>query len=217
MTLRGGEVFGEIARIGLLPVVVLDSVEQAASLAEALLAGGLPAAEVTFRTASAAEGIRVMSGYRDLLVAAGTVRTPDQVALAVEAGARLVVSPGLSEPVVRECQRRGMPVAPGVVTATEIQRAADLGLDVVKFFPAQTSGGAAAIRALAAPFPEMRFIPTGGITIDNLADYASLTCVPAVGGSWMVASPLLRAGDYEAVGRLAAEAVAAVRRARAHD
>ena len=203
-----------ITGIGLLPVVILDDPDQAAPLAEALLAGGLAATEVTFRTPAAARGIEIMSGHPELFVAAGTVRTLDQLDAALAAGARMIVSPGLSESVVAAALEAGVPVAPGVATATEVQRAADLGLDLVKFFPAATSGGAAAIKALSSPFAEMRFIPTGGITTDSLADYAALPCVAAVGGSWMVAPSLLRAGDFAAVTSQAQEAVDAVARAR---
>ncbi len=196
-------------RVGVLPVVVLDSVDQAAPLAEALLRAGLAAAEVTFRSPCAGAGIAVMARYPELLVAAGTVRTVDQVRRAVDAGAQLVLSPGLSKRVVLACQDVGVPVVPGVATASELQHAADLGLDLVKFFPAETSGGAAAIRALSGPFPEMRFIPTGGLTPERLAAYAALPCVPAVGGSWMVTAALLRDGDWGQVTELSSRAVEA--------
>lgn len=206
--------FDEVARIGVLPVVVLDSPEQAAPLAEALIAGGLPAAEVTFRTDAAAAGLRAMAAYPELLLAAGTVRTPAQVDQALEAGARMIVSPGLSEAVVRAAHDAGAPIVPGVATASEVLRAGELGLDVVKFFPAQTSGGAPAVKALAAPFADMRFIPTGGISTENLASYAALPAVLAVGGSWMVERALLTAGDWATVTQRARDAVSAVGAAR---
>lgn len=198
-----------LATIRLAPVVVLDDAAAADPLAGALIAGGLPVAEVTFRTAAAADAIRAMAARADILVGAGTVLTPAQVDEAVDAGARFVVSPGLSRAVVERCRERGVLPLPGAVTATEIQAALELGVDTVKFFPAATSGGAAAIRALAAPFAGVRFVPTGGIGPDNLAEYLAIPAVAAVGGSWMVPKDRIAAGDFAAVERLAAEAVAA--------
>jgi 2-dehydro-3-deoxyphosphogluconate aldolase/(4S)-4-hydroxy-2-oxoglutarate aldolase len=194
----------------LLPVVVLSDAAGAAPLATALAEGGLPCAEVTFRTAAAAEVIKAMVAERpDLAVGAGTVLTPAQVDQAVDAGARFVVSPGFGPAVVRRCAERGVPVFPGVATATEIQMALDAGLDTVKFFPAEQLGGAAMVKALAAPFRAVRFIPTGGVTTANLADYLALPPVLAVGGTWMVAPDLLQAGDWVEVTRRTAAAVAA--------
>lgn len=193
----------------LVPVVVLDEAADAKPLAAALVAGNLPVAEVTFRTAAAVEAIRIMADHGDMLVGAGTVLTGQQVDQAVNAGASYIVSPGLSRAVVERCQEHGVPVLPGAVTATEIQAALELGLSTVKFFPAGTSGGAAAISALAAPFGGVRFVPTGGIGPKNLHEYLSIPAVVAVGGSWMVSKDLLRAGDFAQITRLAAEAVAA--------
>lgn len=195
----------------LVPVVVLDVVEDADPLAAALVAGGLPVAEVTFRTAAAPEAIRVMSARGDILVGAGTVLTPAQVDQAVVAGARYVVSPGLSRAVVERCFERGVLALPGAVTATEVQAALELGLGAVKFFPAGTSGGAPAIAALAAPFNGVAFVPTGGVGPKNLHDYLSLPAVAAVGGSWMVPRDKVRAGDFSGITRLTAEAVALVK------
>jgi 2-dehydro-3-deoxyphosphogluconate aldolase / (4S)-4-hydroxy-2-oxoglutarate aldolase len=195
----------QAARI--VPVVVLDEAADADPLAEALLAGGLPVAEVTFRTAAAREAIRVMAGRGDILVGAGTVLTPGQVDEAVAAGADFVVSPGLSRAVVERCREHGVLVLPGVATATEIQAALELGLTTLKFFPAGTSGGAPAVKALAAPFGGVTFVPTGGVSAGNLADYLSIPAVFAVGGSWMVPRDRIRAGDFDEVRRLAAEAV----------
>ncbi|MFD0818841.1 bifunctional 4-hydroxy-2-oxoglutarate aldolase/2-dehydro-3-deoxy-phosphogluconate aldolase, partial [Micromonospora zhanjiangensis] len=172
------------------------------------LAGGLRAVEVTFRTAAAAEAIRVMAGHDHLLVGAGTVLRADQVDEALAAGARFVVSPGFGPAVVRRCQELGVPVFPGVSSATDIQAALDAGIEVVKFFPAEQLGGVAMIKALAAPFRSVRFIPTGGVNTGNLADYLAQPAVLAVGGTWMVAPDLLAAGRWDEVTRLTAEAVA---------
>lgn len=192
----------------LLPVVVLEDASGAEPLAAALTAGGLRSVEVTFRTDAAAEAIRIMAENPDLLVGAGTVLTPAQVDAALEAGARFVVSPGFSPAVVAHCQEAGLPVYPGAATATEIQMALDVGLSIVKFFPAEQIGGAKMIKALAAPFRNVRFIPTGGVNTGNLPDYLALDAVFAVGGTWMVAPKLLAAGEWDEVTRLTAEAVA---------
>jgi len=197
-----------LTRAHLVPVVVIDSAADADPLGAALVAGGLPVAEVTFRTAAAADAIRALVARGDILVGAGTVLTPEQVDQAVAAGASYVVSPGLSRAVVERCREHGVPAVPGAVTATEVQAALELGVSIVKFFPAGTSGGAAAVAALAAPFGGVRFLPTGGIGPKNLADYLALPCVAAVGGSWMVPRDRIVAGDFAQVRRLTAEAVA---------
>ncbi len=201
----------QLASHRLVPVVVLDDAGDAAGLAEALVAGGLPVAEVTFRTAAAAEAIAVMAKRGDVLIGAGTVLTVQQVDAAVEAGAGYIVSPGLSKAVVRRCQKIGIPVLPGAVTATEITRALELGLSTVKFFPAETSGGAAAIKALSAPFGGVKFVPTGGIGPKNIAEYLALDCVSAIGGSWMVPSALVREQKFEEIAQLTRDAVALVK------
>ncbi|MEO3746191.1 bifunctional 4-hydroxy-2-oxoglutarate aldolase/2-dehydro-3-deoxy-phosphogluconate aldolase [Plantactinospora sp. B5E13] len=200
-----------IAATRILPVVVLENASAAPDLAAALTAGGLRAIEVTFRTAAAADAIRLMAERPDLLVGAGTVLTPAQVDQAADAGARFVVSPGFSPAVVRHCQERGLPVFPGAATATEIQMALDAGLETVKFFPAEQLGGVGMIKALAAPFRSVRFIPTGGVNTGNLADYLGVPAVLAVGGTWMVAPALLAAGRWDEVTRLTTAAVAAAR------
>ena len=201
-----------LCALRLVPVVVLDDAADAGALAAALVAGGLPVAEVTFRTGAAAEAIRVMAGRGDMLVGAGTVLTGQQVDEAVAAGASYVVSPGLSRAVVERCREHGVLALPGAVTATEVQAALELGLTTVKFFPAGTSGGAPAISALAAPFAGVRFIPTGGVGLKNLHEYLAIPAVAAVGGSWMVPRDLVRDGDFAQITRLTAEAVAAARR-----
>ena len=195
----------------LVPVVVLSEPDRAAPLGEALLAGGLRCAEVTFRTAAAAAAIRAMAaGNPDLIVGAGTVLTVEQVDLAMDAGARFVVSPGFGPAVVRRCVELGIPVFPGATTATEVQMALDAGLDIVKFFPAEAAGGVRMIEALAAPFQAVRFIPTGGIGPDNVARYLAVPSVAAVGGSWMAPPSLVEAADWAGITRLTRDAVAAV-------
>lgn len=199
----------EMFSVRIVPVVVLNDAKDAEPLGRALMAGGLPVAEVTFRTAAAADSIRAMSAVDGLIVGAGTVLNPGQVAQAVDAGAQFVVSPGLRRDVVLAAQAAGISVLPGAVTPSEIMAAQELGLDTVKFFPANVYGGAAAIKALSAPFGDMRFVPTGGVSVGNLSDYLSLWCVPAVGGSWMVPVDLIREGAFDRVSELCRDAVAA--------
>jgi 2-dehydro-3-deoxyphosphogluconate aldolase/(4S)-4-hydroxy-2-oxoglutarate aldolase len=203
-----------IAESRLLPVVVLTNVEDAAPLGDALLDGGLRCVEVTFRTDAAAAAIQTLAKRPEMLVGAGTVLTRDQVDRAVDAGARFVVSPGFGPAVVARCQELGVPVYPGVASATEIMMALDAGLDTVKFFPAEQLGGAAMVKALAAPFRSVRFIPTGGVTTANLADYLALPSVLAVGGTWMVAPDLLAAGRWDEVRERTRAAVTLVTEAR---
>jgi 2-dehydro-3-deoxyphosphogluconate aldolase / (4S)-4-hydroxy-2-oxoglutarate aldolase len=183
----------------IVPVVVLDDPAKADALGTALVQGGLPVAEATFRTPEAAAVLRRLAANDDLVVGAGTVLTDRQVDEAIEAGAKFVVSPGLSASVVRRCQEAGVPVIPGVATPSEIMLALDLGLDTVKFFPAEANGGLATIKALAAAFPQVRFMPTGGITVDTAPSYLAHPSVAAVGGSWMVAGDLLKAGRWDDV------------------
>jgi len=196
----------------LVPVLVLDDVGLADSLAGALIAGGLSIAEVTFRTSAAQDSIRAMAARGDILVGAGTILTPGQVDQAVAAGAKFIVSPGLSKAVVERCREHNVLAVPGAITATEIQAALELGLSMVKFFPAENSGGAPAIAALASPFAGVRFIPTGGVGPSNVADYLSIPAVVAVGGSWMVPRDRLEACDFAAIKQLTAEAVRLARK-----
>jgi 2-dehydro-3-deoxyphosphogluconate aldolase/(4S)-4-hydroxy-2-oxoglutarate aldolase len=191
----------------ILPVATVADVALAAPLADALAAGGATAIEVTFRTAAARDVIAALAGS-GLVIAAGTIRTPEQVDQALAAGAEIIVCPALDEPVVERCLERGVPVLPGIGTATELARALALGVPAVKLFPAEPLGGAAMIAALAAPFPEARFVPTGGLGARNATEYLQLPQVLAIGGSWMVASKLLAAHDWDAVTRLTAEAIA---------
>ncbi|MDT7580530.1 MAG: 2-dehydro-3-deoxyphosphogluconate aldolase / (4S)-4-hydroxy-2-oxoglutarate aldolase, partial [Pseudonocardiales bacterium] len=187
---------------------------QARPLAQALVDSGLHTAEVTFRTPQALDALAVFASHPELLVGAGTVRAAEQVRRAQDAGARFVVSPGFSETVVAACRSREVPVFPGVSSATDIHRATEAGLDVLKFFPAEASGGAPAIAALSAPFTDVRFIPTGGVGPHNLADYLALRAVCCVGGSWMVPGDVMRAGGWRRVTELCRGAVEEVARVR---
>jgi 2-dehydro-3-deoxyphosphogluconate aldolase / (4S)-4-hydroxy-2-oxoglutarate aldolase len=203
-----------ITGTGVLPVIVVDDLAHARPLAQALVDSGLHTAEVTFRTPQALDALAVFAAHPELLVGAGTVRTAEQVRRAQDAGARFVVSPGFSEPVVDACRALDMPVFPGVSSATDIHRATEAGLDVLKFFPAEASGGAAAIAALAAPFPDVRFVPTGGVGPENLADYLRLPAVCCVGGSWMVPRDAMRGHDWAGVTALCRQAVERVAQLR---
>lgn len=200
----------DITRYRIVPVVVLNDAANAAGLGEALVAGGLPVAEVTFRTAAAADSIRVLAKRDDILVGAGTVRSVAQVEQAVDAGAKFLVSPGLRADIVRRAQELGVPVLPGAVTPTEILAAEELGLKTVKFFPANVYGGAAAIKALSGPYGDISFIPTGGVSAANLGEFLALPCIPAVGGSWMVPAKAIDAGEFDKVETLAREAMSLV-------
>ncbi len=199
---------------GIVPVVVLEDHALAADLGRALLVGGIPVAEITFRTEAAAKSIEEMAQVDGMLVGAGTVVSPEQVDAAVDAGARFIVSPGLLPSVVRRAQERGVPIVPGAVTPSEIMTALSLGLDTVKFFPANVYGGPSALKALGAPFRQVKFIPTGGVSLDNLAHYLGLPNVAAVGGTWMVKPELLAARDFAQVTELSRAAVAAAAAAR---
>ncbi|MCR5227792.1 MAG: bifunctional 4-hydroxy-2-oxoglutarate aldolase/2-dehydro-3-deoxy-phosphogluconate aldolase [Eubacterium sp.] len=200
-------------KIGIIPVVVLDDEEQAEPLAEALLRGGLPAAEVTFRTDAAAASIRRMKEkYPELLVGAGTVLTREQVDRAVDAGAEFLVSPGLNPDIVKYAMEKGVPFTPGTQTPSEIEQAMALGLDFVKFFPAEPSGGLNMIKAVAAAYTKLSFMPTGGINAKNVGDYLAYDRIVACGGSWMVKKDLINAGDFAEIERLVAEAAALVKR-----
>ncbi len=203
-------VFDQLQTHKLVPVIALEDAQQAAPLAQALVAGGLPVAEVTFRTAAALESIRIMAERGDLLVGAGTVLTAQQVDLAQAAGAKFIVSPGFNPKVVQHAQQRGLPVCPGVCTPSEVEQAIEHGLDVVKFFPAEAFGGLATLKALAAPYPRMRFVPTGGIGPENVRDYLAFDRVVACGGSWMVKPKLYADGNFAPVQQAVRQAVALV-------
>jgi 2-dehydro-3-deoxyphosphogluconate aldolase/(4S)-4-hydroxy-2-oxoglutarate aldolase len=205
----------KLGRLGVVPVVEIERAEDAVELGRALLAGGLPCAEITFRTAAAEEAIRrISSNLPEIIVGAGTVLTVDQADRAVSAGAQFIVSPGFNQKVVDWCLQHGIPVTPGVLTPTEIDMALDRGLKVLKFFPAEAMGGVATLKAIAAPYKGVKFIPTGGITQDNLADYLALPSVHCCGGSWLVKASLISAGKFDEITRLTQEAVSIVRRVR---
>ena len=208
-------IFEQFSKIGIIPVVVLDDPKDAAPLAKALCENGLPCAEVTFRTAAAEESIRVMSReFPDMLVGAGTVLTTEQVDRAVNAGAKFIVSPGLNPKVVRYCIDKSIPVTPGTQTPSEMEQALELGLKVVKFFPAEPAGGLNMIKAVAAPYTELKFMPTGGINAKNVRDYLAYSKIIACGGSWMVKKDLIAAGKWDELAALVKEAAGIVKEVR---
>lgn len=202
------EVLERIGQLKLVPMVVLDKVEQAGPFGDALVAGGLPIAEITFRTDAAADAIEALAKRGDLLVGAGTVLSVEQVDRAIDAGAAFLVAPGTNPRVVEHAQKHSMPMLPGVATPTDIELAMSLGLDTVKFFPAETMGGVGALKALAGPYRNVRFLPTGGITPEKLPDYLKLPCVLACGGSSLAPRDKLAAGDFDAIRKLVERAVA---------
>ena len=190
-----------------VPVVVLDDPKDALPLAKALTEGGLPCAEVTFRTEAAEESIRQMSReYPDMLLGAGTVLTTEQVDRAIAAGARFIVSPGFDPEIVDYCLEKEIPVFPGCMTPSEVAQGVKRGLKVLKFFPAEQAGGLAMIKAMAAPYTTVKFMPTGGISAKNLKEYLSCDKILCCGGSWMVKGDLIREGKFDRVKELAAEA-----------
>ena len=196
----------------IIPVVKLERAEDATKLARALYKGGICCMEITFRTAAAKDAIKkVAEEVPEMLVGAGTVIGAGQVAAAGEAGAKFIVSPGLSEEVVKKCRELDVICLPGCVTASEIMKAKSLGIGVVKFFPAETSGGIKAIKALAAPFGDMKFIPTGGINTENIGTYLENPFIAACGGSWMVKESDINAGNFEEITQKAQEALTLVR------
>jgi len=201
--------------LGVVPVVEIERAEDAVELGKALMAGGLPCAEITFRTAAAEEAIRrISSSLPEIIIGAGTVLSVDQANRAVSAGAQFIVSPGFNQKVVDWCLQNEIPVTPGVLTPTEIDMALDRGLKILKFFPAEAMGGIAVLKAISAPYRGVKFIPTGGISKDNLADYLALPSVHCCGGSWLVKASLISAGKFDEITRLTQEAVAVVRRVR---
>ena len=202
------EVLKTIGEIGIVPVVRIENAADAPNLAKALTAGDLPVAEITFRTTAAEEAIRAISKeFPALLVGAGTVLSVEQVKRAVDAGAKFIVSPGLNPKVVDYCIARGIPVTPGIATPSDIEMALGRGLEVLKFFPAGASGGLDFLKAIAAPYANVQFVPTGGIEPGNLADYLSFNRVHAVGGTWIAKDVAISAGKFDEITRLAREAV----------
>ncbi len=206
------KVLEEMQKIGIIPVVVLEEAEDAVPLAKALCEGGLPCAEVTFRTAAAEESIKRMSeAFPEMLVGAGTVLTTEQVDRAVSAGAGFIVSPGLNPKVVAYCIEKEIPVTPGCMTPSEIEQALELGMEAVKFFPAEPAGGLTMIKALAAPYTGLKFMPTGGIDAAKAPAYLADSRILACGGSWMVKADLIRNKDFETITELTREAAKLVK------
>jgi len=201
--------------LGVVPVVKIERAEDAIELGKALSAGGLPCAEITFRTAAAEDAIRrIASSLPEIIVGAGTVLPVDQADKAVSAGAQFIVSPGFNQKVVDWCLQNEIPVTPGVLTPTEIDMALDRGLNILKFFPAEAMGGIATLKAISAPYGGVKFIPTGGISQDNLADYLALPSVHCCGGSWLVKASLISAGKFDEITQLTRDAMSVVRRVR---
>ncbi len=205
------EVFEKISALRLVPVVKIENSQDAVPLGRALLNARLPIAEITFRTAAAEAAIRALTAeLPELLVGAGTVLSVDQVKSAVDAGARFMVAPGFNPTVVDYCVEHNISVVPGVNNPSQIERALERKLKVVKFFPAEASGGLPFLKAVAAPYSDILFLPTGGINLQNLLTYLSFPRVIACGGSWMVETALTSAGNFEEIERRSREAVAAM-------
>lgn len=204
-----------IKKIGIVPVVVLDDTKNAAPLAKALIEGGLPCAEVTFRTACAEECIKIMhEKYPEILLGAGTVLTTEQVDRAVAAGAQFIVSPGFDPEIVDYCISKNILVLPGCITPSEVAQAVKRGLKIVKFFPAEQFGGLSTIKALAAPYTDMMFMPTGGVNANNVREYLAYNRLVACGGSWMVKGDLVTSGNFNEIVKLTKEAAEIVKEFR---
>lgn len=205
------QVLEKIQKLGIVPVVVLNDVQDAIPVAKALCDGGLPVAEVTFRTDAAEESIRVMKqNFPEMLVGAGTVLTTEQAERAINAGAEFIVSPGFNPTVVKYCLEKGVPMTPGCNNPSAMEGALELGLDVVKFFPAEASGGLKAIKAMAAPYVNLKFMPTGGINEKNINEYLAFPKIIACGGSWMVSGDLVKNKEFDKITELTREAVMTV-------
>lgn len=203
------DVLKKLSAIGIVPVIKIDDVEKAVPLAKALVAGGIPCAEVTFRTEQAEEAIRRMSReVPEMLVGAGTILTTEQADRAIAAGSKFLVSPGLNPKVVKHCIDKGYLITPGTSNPSDVETAIELGLDVVKFFPAEAAGGLNMIKSMAAPYTKMKFMPTGGINAGNLNNYLSFNKIICCGGSWMVKDDLIKAGEFDKITELCKEAVA---------
>jgi 2-dehydro-3-deoxyphosphogluconate aldolase/(4S)-4-hydroxy-2-oxoglutarate aldolase len=202
------EILARIADLRIVPVVAIMDAADAIPLGKALLDAGLPCAEITFRTAAAQDAIRnIVSEYPEMLIGAGTVLSTLQAEQATAAGAQFIVSPGFDNKIVEWCLERDVTITPGIATPTEINMALNYGLNILKFFPAEAMGGIKTLKAISAPFVGVRFIPTGGINVNNLKDYLSLPMVYACGGSWMVKRDLISAGDFVTITNLAKEAI----------
>ena len=204
------DVTEQLARLRMLPVVVLDDAGAARPMAEALMAGGIGCAEITLRTPAGVEAIRAASRVEGFLVGAGTVLTAEQVDECVDAGAHFIVSPGLDRDVVARGRARGITTIPGVATATELQQALQLGLSLLKVFPAASLGGPAFLNALSGPFPDVRFVPSGGVSLQSAPDYLAVPAVATVSGSWLTPRPALLDRDFATIERLARATTAAL-------
>jgi 2-dehydro-3-deoxyphosphogluconate aldolase/(4S)-4-hydroxy-2-oxoglutarate aldolase len=208
-------VFDQFYKTGVIPVLEIDTAERAKPLAEALLAGGLPIAEITLRTEAALDSIGAIARQvTDVLVGAGTVFSREQAKAARDAGAQFIVCPGMVEEVVLWAQEQQVPVLAGAATPTEMIRGIRLGLDVLKFFPAESMGGLKAIQAMSDPFPGLRFIPSGGIRLENAADYLRHEKIHAVGGSWMAKRQMIAEGNFDEITSLARQASDLVQKIR---
>jgi 2-dehydro-3-deoxyphosphogluconate aldolase/(4S)-4-hydroxy-2-oxoglutarate aldolase len=208
-------IFDKFHAIGIIPVLEIDSAARAVPLAEALATGGLPIAEVTLRTDTALQSIRsIARDVPNVIVGAGTVINQDQAQAARDAGAQFLVSPGMAEDVVIWATDNQIPILAGAVTPTEIMRGLNLGLTLLKFFPSETLGGLKAIKAISDPFPQVRFIPTGGIRLENVAEYLQMEKIHAVGGSWMAKRAMIAEGKFDEIQRMAGEASEIVKRVR---
>lgn len=209
------ELLKQIECMGILPVIKLNDAKDAVPLAKALCEGGLPCAEVTFRTEAAEESIRLMhEAYPDMVLAAGTVLTTEQVDRAVAAGASVIVSPGFDPEVVDYCISKNIPVMPGIVTPSELAQAVKRGLTRVKFFPATAAGGIKMIKAMCAAYTTVRIMPTGGINTSNLEEFLSCDKIFCCGGSWMVKGDMIKAGEFDKIQKMTEEAVALVKEIR---
>jgi 2-dehydro-3-deoxyphosphogluconate aldolase / (4S)-4-hydroxy-2-oxoglutarate aldolase len=200
------DVLEQLGRLRLVPMVVMDDASHAGGFGDALVAGGLPVAEVTFRTDAAEASIKALAKRGDLLVGAGTVLTKEQADRAIDAGAAFIVAPGTNPPVIDHCILRSVPIVPGVATPTDIDLAMSFGLEAVKFFPAENLGGTATLKAYSGPYTEMMFLPTGGITPEKLPEYLKLPFVLACGGSWLAPRDALAKGDFTTIRKRIAEA-----------
>jgi len=204
-------VLEELGKIGIVPVIAINDVEKAVPLAKALKAGGIPCAEITFRTAQGEESIRrIAKEVPEILLGAGTVTTVEQVDRAIAAGAKFIVSPGLNPKIAAYCIEKKIPITPGCSTPSDIELALEMGFEVVKFFPAEQSGGLDFIKAVAAPYTTVKFMPTGGINAGNIAKYLAFDKIVACGGSWMVTADLIDSGNFSEITRLSKEAVRTV-------
>ncbi len=209
------EVLNKLHELGIVPVVVIDDVKDAVPLAQALIDGGLPCAEVTFRTAAAADAIKAIAdSFPQMLVGAGTVLTCEQVDRAVASGAKFIVSPGTNPRVVKYCVEKNIPITPGTCNPSDVEQALECGVKIVKFFPAEPAGGLKYIKAIAAPYVDVKFMPTGGINQNNVRDYLAYDRIWACGGSWMVKGDLIKAGEFEKIKELTAQAVQIVKEVR---